>query len=109
MHYLFLLIAILFEVVATMNLKPNDALNPAVQIGIVIVGYSISFLFLSFILKTMSIGIVYATWSAVGMVLVAVLGIVFFKQKLDLAAWIGIVLIISGVLIMNLISKSVIH
>ncbi len=109
MKYLYLFGAIVFEVIGTLCLKPNQNLNPVVQAGIVIVGYGISFWFLYLVLDKIPIGIVYATWSGVGITLVAVLGIYFFEQKLDLAAWIGIALIIGGVLTMNLLSKSSLH
>jgi len=106
MHYVYLIAAILFETTATLSLKPNNFWSPAVQTSIVVVGYGLSFTFLYLVLKTLPIGIVYATWSGVGITLVAVLGIFLFGQKLDLAAWIGIGLIIAGVLVLNLVSKS---
>ncbi len=109
MNYVYLLLAILFEVIATLCLKPNETLNPIVQTSIVVVGYGISFALLYVVLKTIPIGIVYATWSGLGITLVAILGIYFFGQKLDLAAWIGIALIIAGVLVMNLLSHSSVH
>lgn len=109
MNYVYLLVAILFEVTATLCLKPNKTWDPIVQTSIVVVGYGLSFTFLYLVLKTLPIGIVYATWSGVGITLVAILGIFLFGQKLDLAAWIGISLIIVGVLVLNLVSKSSMH
>jgi small multidrug resistance pump len=107
MSYLILFIAIIAEVVATSSLKASEGFTKLIPSLVVIAGYSTAFYCLSLTLKTMSIGIVYAIWSGAGVVLVALIGKIFFQQQLDFAAQVGIGLIIVGVLVINLLSKSV--
>lgn len=109
LHYVFLAIAILGEVVATSALKASQGFTQLLPSLIVVTGYAIAFFFLSLTLKVIPIGIAYATWSGAGVVLVAVIGQLWFHQKLDLAAIIGMVFILVGVLLMNLVSKSGAH
>ncbi len=108
MSYLILLIAIIAEVIATSLLKASEGFTKIMPSLVVILGYSIAFYCLSLTLKTMSIGIVYAIWSGTGIVLITLIGKFFFQQQLDFAAQIGIGLIVLGVLIINLCSKSVV-
>ena len=75
----------------------------------VVVGYGLAFWLLSLTLRTIPVGIAYATWSGLGIVLIAAVGWIAFGQKLDIWAMLGMVLIIAGVLIMNLLSKSAAH
>lgn len=107
--YLFLAIAIVFEVTGTAMLVKTEQFTRLVPTISVVLLYGISFYFLSLSLKVIPVGIAYAIWSAVGIVCIAVIGLIFFKQSLDLPAVIGIGLIISGVLVINLLSKSVTH
>ncbi len=107
MSYLILFIAIVAEVIATSCLKASEGFTKLIPSLVVIAGYSTAFYCLSLTLKTMSIGIVYAIWSGAGVVLVALIGKIFFQQQLDFAAQVGIGLIIVGVLVINLLSKSV--
>ncbi|MBD2704609.1 multidrug efflux SMR transporter [Spirosoma sp. BT702] len=109
MKYLYLLIAIIAEVIATSALNASNQFTKWVPSLITLVGYGVAFYFLSLTLRSMPIGIVYAVWSGVGIVLVALVGIVVFKQVPDLPAIIGMGLIIAGVLIMNLLSKTTGH
>lgn len=109
MTYLYLLVAIVAEVIATSALKASDGFTRLMPSLIVVVGYGVAFFCLSLVLRTMPVGIAYAIWSGVGIVLVAGIGVVAFGQKLDLAAIIGLGLIIAGVLVVNLLSKSVSH
>ncbi|MEP9375779.1 SMR family transporter [Aquabacter sp. CN5-332] len=109
MTYLLLFIAILAEVIATSALKAAEGFTRIGPSIIVVVGYAIAFYCLSLTLRTMPVGIAYAIWSGVGIVLVAGIGAVLYGQKLDLAAIIGLGLIIAGVLVVNLVSKSVSH
>jgi len=107
--YLYLFIAIVAEVIATSSLKASESftrLRPAV---VTVIGYIIAFYFLTLVLRTMPTGIAYAIWSAVGIVLISLVGWVVFKQKLDLPAILGLGLIIAGVLVVNLFSKTVGH
>ncbi|RYV01644.1 QacE family quaternary ammonium compound efflux SMR transporter [Shewanella sp. OPT22] len=109
MSYLYLAIAIIAEVIATSALKATNGFTEIIPSGIVVVGYAVAFYFLSLVLKTLPIGIAYAIWSGLGVVLIAVVGIYLYDQKLDYAAILGISLIISGVIVMNLFSNTVSH
>lgn len=109
MGYLYLTIAIIAEVIATGALKASEEFSKPLPSIVVIVGYAIAFYCLSLVLKTIPIGVAYAIWSGLGIVLISIVGLVVFGQKLDLPAIIGILLIISGVVVMNVFSKSVGH
>ncbi len=106
-HWLFLLVAIVTEVFATSALKMSDGFSNLWPSVCVVLGYGTSFYFLALTLDKIPVGIAYAVWAGVGMVLITLVGLVAFGQKLDAAATIGMVLIISGVLVMNLFSASV--
>lgn len=108
-HYITLIAAILFEIVATSALNASQQFTRLWPSVIVVIGYCASFYLLSMTLKVMPVGVVYAIWSGVGIVLVAGVGLVLFGQKLDLAAVIGISLILAGVLVINLFSSSSTH
>ena len=109
MKYLYLFTAIVAEVIATTALNASNQFTKWLPGLITIIGYGVAFYFLSLTLRTMPVGIVYAVWSGVGIVLVALVGVIFFKQIPDLPAVIGMILIIAGVLIMNLLSKTTGH
>jgi small multidrug resistance pump len=107
--YSVLFVAILLEVIGTTFLQRSQQFTqivPTVMMGLC---YAASFYFLSLALKSMPLGIAYAIWSGLGIVLVSVIGLVAFGQKLDLAAVIGLGLIVAGVVIVNLFSGSVSH
>lgn len=108
-YWLFLFAAILSEVTATSSLKASAGFTKVIPSVIVVVGYGLSFYFLSLVLKAIPIGIAYAVWAGLGIVLLALVGWVFFGQTLDTPALIGIVLILAGVIIMNVFSKAVAH
>ncbi len=108
-NYIFLLIAIIGEVFATTALKASNGFTQLVPSAIVLIGYVVAFYFLSLTLKTIPVGIAYATWSGVGIILVSIIGLLFLGQKLDLPAIIGLAFIIAGTLIVNLLSKSSVH
>lgn len=108
-YWLFLFAAILSEVTATSSLKASAGFTKAIPSMVVVVGYALSFYFLSLVLKAIPIGIAYAVWAGLGIVLLAVVGRVFFDQSLDTPALIGIALILAGVIIMNVFSKAVAH
>lgn len=108
-HYLFLFIAIVAETVATSMLKSTEEFTrlwPSVGI---IVGYVVAFYFLSLALRVLPVGVAYAIWSSVGIVLVSLVAFLVYKQRLDLPALLGMGLIIAGVVVINLFSKSVSH
>lgn len=108
LKWMYLFIAIVAEVVATSALKSAEGFTHAVPSVLVVVGYGIAFFFLSLTLKSIPVGIAYAIWSGVGIILIAIIGYFRFGQRLDLPAVIGITLIMSGVLVINLFSKNVI-
>ncbi|HHY0428908.1 TPA: DMT family transporter [Vibrio parahaemolyticus] len=109
MGYLYLAIAIIAEVIGTSALKASEGFTQTLPSVVAIIGYGIAFYFLSLVLKAIPVGVAYAIWSGLGVVLVAIVGTVAFNQKLDLAAIIGMSLIIAGVLVMNIFSTSVKH
>src|SRR5690606_29971387 len=108
-HWLFLGTAIISEVIATSALKASDGFSRLWPSLIVVAGYAVSFYFLSLTLKTLPVGVAYAIWSGLGIVLISLIGIVLFGQKLDMPAIIGMGLIIAGVVVMNVFSKTVAH
>ena len=107
--YVYLGIAIVAEVIATTALKASDSFSRLWPSLIVVVGYGIAFYCLSLTLKSIPTGIAYAIWSGVGIVLISLLGWVVHRQALDLPAILGLGLIIAGVLVVNLFSKSTAH
>jgi small multidrug resistance pump len=106
MKYLFLLIAILSEVAATSALRASGQFTKLWPSVIVVIGYASAFYFMSLTLKSIPVGIAYAIWSGVGIVLVSITGYFLYKQKLDAPALMGMGLIIAGVLVINIFSKS---
>lgn len=107
--YSTLLIAIALEVIGTNFLQRSQQfskIGPTLVMGLC---YAASFYFLSLALRSMPLGVAYAIWSGLGIVLVSIIGLVSFGQKLDLPAMIGLGLIIAGVLVVNLFSKTVGH
>jgi len=108
-EYVYLLIAIIAEVVATSSLKASQGFTRLIPSLVVILGYGAAFYFLSLSLKGIGVGVAYALWSGIGIVLLAVIGLVVFGEKIDLPAVIGFALILAGVVILNLYSKVVAH
>lgn len=106
-HWLFLGIAIVAEVTATSALKASEGFSRLWPSAVVVLGYGVAFYFLSLTLRTVPVGVAYAIWSGLGVVLVALLSWWLFGQKLDLAALLGMGLIVAGVLVMNLFSSSI--
>jgi small multidrug resistance pump len=104
--WVLLTIAIVAEVVATSSLKLSDGFTRIWPSVVVVAGYGISFYCLSVTMRSIPIGVIYALWSGLGVVLITLVGWLVFKQHLDLPALIGIGLIIAGVVIMNVWSKS---
>ena len=107
MSYLYLAIAIIAEVAGTAALKSSEGFTNVLPSIVVVVGYGTAFYFLSLVLKTIPVGIAYAIWSGAGLVLISLVGLAVFGQKLDLPAIAGIGLIITGIVIMNVFSSSV--
>lgn len=107
--YLILFLAIVFETVATSFMKQSEQFTKLIPAIVTIVGYIGAFYCLSIVMKTIPVGIAYAIWSGVGIILITLIGLVVFKQHLDLAAFIGLGFIIAGVIIINMFSHSVSH
>lgn len=106
MKYLFLCLAIIFEVLGSSFMKASEGFTKWLPSTIVVVAYLICFYFLSLALKTIPLGVAYAIWAGLGIVLTAAVSVFILKQKLDLAAVVGIIFIVIGVVIMNFFSKS---
>ena len=109
MGYLYLATAIIAEVIGTTALKASEGFTQFWPSVIVVVGYAVAFYFLALVLKTISVGVAYAVWAGVGMVLIAIVSAILFKQVPDLPAIIGMGLIVAGVVVINLFSKTVTH
>ena len=105
-QWLFLGAAIVSEVIATSAMKSSEGFTKLVPSLIVVVGYVAAFYFLSLTLKTIPVGIAYAIWAGLGIVLIAAVGWMVFGQKLNLPAMLGMGLILLGVLVINLFSKA---
>jgi len=108
-HYLFLAAAIIFEVIGTSFLKKTEQFTKLVPSLIFIIALASSFYMLTFALKGIPIGIAYAIWSAVGIVVISLVGLIVYKESLDLPAILGIGCIVAGVVIINLFSKANVH
>ncbi len=108
-QWLFLSIAIVGEVIATSALKASEGFSRLWPSLIVIAGYATAFYFLSLTLKTIPVGVVYAIWSGAGIVLISLIAWLFYGQALDLAAIIGMILIVAGVFVLNVFSRTVPH
>ena len=109
MGYLYLSISIIAEVIGTSALKASEEFTNPVPSIIVIVSYAVAFYSLTFVLRSIPVGVAYAIWSGVGIALISIAAFFLYRQSLDLPAIIGIGLIIAGVAVINLYSKSVLH
>ena len=109
MGYLYLGIAVAAEVIATSALKASDGFTRLLPSLVVVVGYGIAFYFLSLVLKTVPVGVAYAIWSGAGIVLIGLIGWLVLKQPLDLPAALGMGLIIAGVAVIQLFSRTAAH
>lgn len=107
--WLLLSIAIIAEVFGTSFLKSSEGFTKLWPSVAVIVGYVVAFYFLSLSLKVIPVGIAYAIWAGIGVVLIALIGWIVFSQKLDIPAIIGISMILGGVVVLNVFSSSITH
>jgi len=105
-EYVYLAAAIAAEVTGTTALKFSDGFSAVVPTLVVVVGYISSFYLLSLTLQELPIGAVYATWSAVGIIGAAAVGVVLFEETIDVAGLVGVGLIIAGVAVLNLVSEA---
>lgn len=108
-QWVLLAVAIVSEVIATSCLKAAEGFTRLWPSVVVVVGYVLAFYFLSLTLRTIPVGVAYAIWSGVGVVLIALSGWLFLGQSLDLPAMIGLALIVAGVAVINVFSQSVSH
>jgi small multidrug resistance pump len=104
-----LFFAILAEVTATSALNLSNGFTKPLPSVIVVIGYAASFYLLSLALKTMPIGVAYAIWSGVGLILTVIAGIVIWRETLGWARVTGIMLILAGIVLVNVVSKSPAH
>lgn len=102
-------IAIALEVVGTTLLQASQQFTRLWAVLGMLVCYGLSFYLLSLALRVLPLGVAYALWSGFGILLVTLIGIVVFRQRLDAAAIVGIALIVAGVVVINLLSKSATH
>lgn len=109
MAYFYLAIAIISEVIATSALRNSAEFTKLWPTLIMIVAYGSAFYFMTLALRTIPLGITYAIWSGLGIVLISLVGVMFYNERLDLPAVLGMGLIIAGVLVINLFSKMVVH
>lgn len=108
-QWLFLAVAIVSEVIATSALKAADGFTRWWPSVIVVIGYASAFYFLSLTIRTIPLGVVYAIWSGAGIALIALVAWLFLGQSLDLPAILGLLLIIAGVVVLNVFSKTIAH
>ncbi|MFN5757416.1 MAG: SMR family transporter [Planctomycetia bacterium] len=108
-QWIYLAIAIAAEVVGTSFLRSTAGFTKLVPSLLVVAGYGLAFFFLSLTLEKIPVGIAYAVWSGAGVTLIAAIGWLFLGQKLDAAAIVGMGLIVAGVVVLNLFSKTAAH
>ena len=109
MHYLILAFAVLAETIGTTALQASQSFTKPLPSIIVVVAYAAAFYLLGMALKFFPVGIAYAIWSGLGIVLIAVIGLIVFGQRLDWPAVLGMAMILAGILVINLFSKSSLH
>ena len=109
MPYIILMFAVLAETIGTTALQASQQFTKLVPSVIVVVAYGAAFYLLAIALKTFPVGIAYAMWSGFGIIFISIIGFVVFGQKLDLAAIVGLAMIIGGILVINLLSNSATH
>jgi multidrug transporter EmrE-like cation transporter len=107
--WLVLGLAIVAEVIGTSALKASDGFTRVVPSLVVVVGYAISFYCLALVLRSIPVGVAYAVWSGLGIVLITLVAYIVYDQTIDLAGLIGMGLIVAGVLVLNLFSNSAPH
>ncbi|ADV33933.1 quaternary ammonium compound-resistance protein qacE [Candidatus Blochmanniella vafra str. BVAF] len=109
MDYLYLFVAIISEVIATTSLKASEGLSKFCPAVVVIIGYSLSFILLSLVLRTIPMGIAYSYWAGLGIIFITFVGYFFYNQKIDIYSIVGIILIITGIILINIFSQTVKH
>ena len=108
-HYIILFLAVAAETIGTTALQASQQFSKFWPSVICVIAYAVAFYLLSLALKVMPVGILYAVWSGLGIVLIAAIGFAVFGQKLDLPAILGITMILGGILVIHLFSNSGTH
>lgn len=109
MAFVYLALAIVAEVIATSALKASEGFTRLWPSAVVVVGYSLAFYLLSLVLRSIPVGIAYALWAGLGIVLVTLVGLVVYGERPDLPALLGIAMIIGGVVVIQLFSSVSAH
>ncbi len=109
MHYLYLLVAVLAETIGTTALQASQQFSRFWPSVLVVLAYGISFYLLALTLRFLPVGIVYALWSGLGIILIALIGFAVFGQRLDLPAVLGLGLIIAGIIVIHMFSDATPH
>ncbi|SHM31545.1 DMT family transporter [Vreelandella subglaciescola] len=109
MAFVYLILAVLAEVVATSALKSSAGFTRLAPSAVVVVGYGLAFYLLSLVLRTLPVGVAYAIWAGLGIVLVTLVGVVAFGERPDVPAVLGILLIVAGVVVLQMFSKMSVH
>lgn len=109
MHYLYLFFAVLFETIGTSALQASQQFTRLWPSVTVVIAYALSFYLLSLTLRFMPVGVVYALWSGLGIVFIAIIGFTVFGQRLDAPAVLGLALIITGIIVIQLFSNATPH
>jgi len=109
MAFVYLILAIVAEVIATSALKSSAGFTRLAPSAVVVVGYGLAFYLLSLVLRTLPVGVAYAIWAGLGIVLVTLVGVVVFGERPDMPAVLGISLIVAGVVLLQVFSKMSVH
>ncbi|MSU91431.1 QacE family quaternary ammonium compound efflux SMR transporter [Rhodobacteraceae bacterium 2CG4] len=109
MPYLFLFLAVVAETIGTSALQASAQFTRPLPSALVVIGYALSFYLLSLVLRTIPVGVAYAIWSGLGIVLIAAIGRVVFGQRLDTPALLGMALILCGIVVIQLFSGAARH
>jgi small multidrug resistance pump len=109
MTFVYLILAVVAEVIATTALKSSAGFTRLAPSAVVVVGYGLAFYLLSLVLRTLPVGVAYAIWAGLGIVLVTLVGVVVFGERPDMPAVLGISLIVAGVVLLQVFSKMSVH
>ncbi|MEP1198826.1 MULTISPECIES: SMR family transporter [unclassified Tateyamaria] len=107
--YIYLFVAVAAETIGTTALQASNQFTKFWPSVLVVIAYAVAFYFLGVVLKYIPVGIAYAIWSGLGIVLISLIGLVVFGQGLDLAAILGLGMIIGGIVVIQLFSGSASH
>jgi small multidrug resistance pump len=109
MTFVYLILAVVAEVIATTALKSSAGFTRLAPSAVVVVGYGLAFYLLSLVLRTLPVGVAYAIWAGLGIVLVTLMGVLVFGERPDMPAVLGISLIVAGVVLLQVFSKMSVH